>query len=56
MQEMILILRIKTNCRICLLIEECSCLLYFKTAREILEKEGWGVVKTLRMHKVISRP
>ena len=53
---MTLILRIKTNFRICLLIEESSCLLYFKATRGILEKEGWGEVKTLRMYKVISPP
>ena len=52
---MALILRIKTNFRICLLTEESSCLLYFKAARGTLEKEGWGEVKTLCMYKVISR-
>ena len=53
---MTLILRITTNFRICLLIEESSCLLYFKAARDMLEKEGWDEVITLRMYKVISRP
>ena len=53
---MTLILRIKTNFRICLLTEESSCLLYFKPARDILENEGWGEVKTLRMYKVVTRP